>query len=623
MSCASRIIGTLVAAFVVAGSSFPGGEPARPSLLALLGPSAAYAASDISLANIGISGNGVEIAIPSAAITGSSLPEAELRALFATGAGSLPARLGTLSATRIAIPELTVTQHSGGVRQVTTYFDMELHDVVNGVIGSLRSARSAVTATLTDDSGDKVQFTGTSGETSVEKFDTVLLARLFGGDETDGAARDREQPAQPLHGPFSIKDYRVTGNADDATFSMEIAGIDGEGLSVRPGSTSLSELAGLAEAGSGNFDSLSPDGKRKVLAGLAGLLSGLELGETTASGVTVSQTGAHAKEDNYSLRVDTIRTRFIDRKLGFSFEGITFEGNAGKASVRTFAVEDLSFRSTASALAEAARPDPDNPDITLDNARLAPEGGRLRVENVNVDFNIDDADGKQVNDASGRVAFSIASFTSMTDLVPDGDSAQFETVLDGFHALLPATDNDGVNQLRELGYDEVTLSATARGHWTAEGGRLAVEALSLSGKEIGSIDVRARLGQVDRRAFSGDTDLALQALGKATLHDITLTLENKGLFERIVKRQAADASPDDVKQQFAALATIGIPAVIGDSAAARKIASAVARFANSPGKLALTATAREPAGVGIGTIDFGASEPRAILDRFDISTANE
>jgi hypothetical protein len=64
------------------------------------------------------------------------------------------------------------------------------------------------------------------------------------------------------------------------------------------------------------------------------------------------------------------------------------------------------------------------------------------------------------------------------------------------------------------------------------------------------------------------------------------------------------------------MAAIAIPAMLGDSPAAKTIASAVARFVARPGTLSLSATA--PAG-GIGLADVIAlGDPKAVLGKIEV-----
>ncbi|MGV6872444.1 hypothetical protein ACUSIJ_07100 [Pseudochelatococcus sp. B33] len=638
----------LMGAQIVTGPSAPereasGPGPAHAGVLAWLVP-AAQAAEPLRLADIRIGNDAVSVEIPQASVEGSNLTQPELQSLFDDSAQTTPAgrsvaeRLAAFSAALVTIPELTVTVMGGGTTQITRYFDVELRDIASGVIGRATAGRasSSVTAERKDENGDtneEERFSGTIGRIAVEAVDTVFTARLLTGDASGSASGER--PTQPLHGPFTISDYRFTQHAsdenDELTVEVTIDTIAGEGVSARQPRTPLSQLFGMLDATGDDLDDLPPEKLRILLIGFADLLSSFDFGKTTASDVNIRSEGT-ADGVDFTVRIQSIASHYGDQQLGLVFNDIAASSQPkakadGKTepdtvSIGRFAVENLSFGSTITALEEAARSDltgKDGNSALLDGARFAPTGGRLMVADVDVDVDISDEESKQAD----RFAFSIRTFETTTGGNVAGGRSHFETVLTDLHARLPDTDADGLRELRALGYEELTISSVFRGNWDEATNQLAIDTLSLSGVDIGSIAAGARFGNVGRDAYSGDISLILQALEQSSLHDLTLTLEDGGLFERFVKQQSAAGagSEDELRQQYAALASIGIPALIGETPAARKIANAVSRFATAPGKLTLTAKARDPQGVPLSTLDLDAA-PAKLMEHFDITTSN-
>jgi hypothetical protein len=64
-------------------------------------------------------------------------------------------------------------------------------------------------------------------------------------------------------------------------------------------------------------------------------------------------------------------------------------------------------------------------------------------------------------------------------------------------------------------------------------------------------------------------------------------------------------------------AAVGIPVMLGNSAAAKALGQAVARFVAKPGRLSVEARARDAGGLGVA--DFaGAPDPVALLDKVDL-----
>jgi hypothetical protein len=103
-----------------------------------------------------------------------------------------------------------------------------------------------------------------------------------------------------------------------------------------------------------------------------------------------------------------------------------------------------------------------------------------------------------------------------------------------------------------------------------------------------------------------------------------LTLENKGLFERVIASESRKAkkSPEELRREYGMAAAIAVPAMLGNAPAAKTLGQAVARFVAKPGRLTISMTAKDPAGLGIA--DLAATpEPAAILDKLEITATAE
>lgn len=641
----SNVRTTLAGALLLTGAqAFIGPEAGReiPAWLpAWLAPAQAQAQT-AQVANIRIGGDGASIDIPQATIEGANLPAATLQSLFdARADGPLAGRpvaerLAGLSATRITIPELTITLSGEALTQVTRYVDVELRDIVDGVIGRASAQRTSRTETVTlkkDDgtSGTVEVFAGTSGEASLEGLDTAFTARLIEG----GGADAGERPTRRIHGRFAMNDYRFTQrlpldqSADPDLLIVEgtVESAAGEGALGRQTRMPFSEFIAVLEAAQEEFGELPADKQRVLLAGVSDFLSSFDFEPSTATNIAIRTKGL-GEDADFTLTLRSVSGRYLDQRLHFAIDGLAFSGapRAGAAQPNTFSVEriaidDLSFVSTIAALDEAvAAAAKEGGKPAVDGARLAPTGGRLSLADVGVD--IDVSSGGTA--AAERLAFSIKAFETTTGgHVTDG-RAGFETVLTDLHLTLPEkTDTDGLRELRALGYSELTLSSALRGHWEEATGRLTVDTLSLSGIDVGGVAIGALLGGIGKDAYSGDLGLTLAALQKSSLHELQVTLEDGGLFERFVRQQSGQGagSADEIRQQYGALATIGIPALLGDTPTTRKLAAAVSRFATKPGKLTVNAKARDPQGVPVNTLDAGAA-PAELLERFDVTASN-
>ena len=106
----------------------------------------------------------------------------------------------------------------------------------------------------------------------------------------------------------------------------------------------------------------------------------------------------------------------------------------------------------------------------------------------------------------------------------------------------------------------------------------------------------------------------------ATAKALDLTIQNTGLFERFLAAQAKALSlkPEELRQEYVAASQFGVPAMLGNSPAARAIGAAIGQFVTKPGTLTMTARAKNAAGLGF--VDFGlAHTPGAVLDKLDVN----
>ena len=180
--------------------------------------------------------------------------------------------------------------------------------------------------------------------------------------------------------------------------------------------------------------------------------------------------------------------------------------------------------------------------------------------------------------------------------------------------------DDFLRQLSVLGYGEVAGSVAAGIGWNEPGREIVVREMSIEGREMGRATVRAVLGNASPDLFDPDAAIASVAALGLTAKSLEIGLENSGLFERIVARQAVRQrrSPDDVRREYGIAAAMGIPAILGNSPSAKVLAQAVARFVAKPNRLLITARARQPSGFGVS--DFMAGpDPASVMNALEIT----
>jgi hypothetical protein len=157
-----------------------------------------------------------------------------------------------------------------------------------------------------------------------------------------------------------------------------------------------------------------------------------------------------------------------------------------------------------------------------------------------------------------------------------------------------------VKRLAAMGYRDLDLSFASAADWVESADELHVRDLSFRGRDMGGVSVRATLGNLTRDAFDPDQAVAAVALLGATARSVELTVEDKGLAERLFAQEARGRkiSPEEVRREYGVAAAVGVPALLGNSPQAKAVAQAVARFVAKPGRLVIAAKAKDPAGLG-------------------------
>ena len=178
----------------------------------------------------------------------------------------------------------------------------------------------------------------------------------------------------------------------------------------------------------------------------------------------------------------------------------------------------------------------------------------------------------------------------------------------------------GLGSLALYGYRDLDLDVVADTAWNEDTRELSFKELSLSGKDMGRLHLNALLGGIGPEVFDPDAAVSGFAMLSATAKALDLTLENGGLFERFIDAQAKVLSlkPDELRKEYVTASVIGVPVILGNSAAAKAIGAAMGKFVAKPGTLSISAKAKS--GEGLGMVDVStAPTPAAVLDKLEVN----
>ncbi len=543
--------------------------------------------------------------VPRLELTGASLNRDELLKIFdASEGGPLAPRLKRLSAKRLAAPEVVVEQQIGAERQVTRYRDVELRDVVEGRVSSMTAA--GATIEITSPKGGSVS--GMVGRLAISGLDMAEAARIY--EERASAIGE----LKTIYSAFSLDGLYLRSSEGAEIRIQRIAGQD---FLARPTKGSWAEI--IKTLGAVEVDNASPSDRASVVAALAELMDSFSVGLTEVVGVEIRD-----PKDKNQATIRIARMAYAGESAGrpadARMEGVEVLAKNGSARIGSIVFTGFSFRSTIGGLRElAARPIEEADLGTL--RKLMPTIGTVRISGI--DFDVPNE--KSAAPEPENIKFTVKGIEATAENPVNGIPTSVRIGTNGFSFQIPAgTKEDGLRDLVAMGYSRLDLSWLIALTWSEPGNELLVREVSLSSADMGSLSLRGVLGGVTRDVFNTDSAVAMVALLGATVKSADLTVENRGLFEKVLAREAArqKKSADDLRREYGMAAAVAVPALLGNSAQAKAIGQAVARFVAKPVKLAISAKTKDPAGLGLG--DFVAlDQPSALLQKLDVTVQGE
>lgn len=566
---------------------------------ALIG-SAKAQSGDVVLENLQLTLGNISYRAPRAEFRGTTLSRDELARLFDANAPEPAAeRVRKLDAASIVIPEIISEVTTGQGRQVTTYRDTTFSKISAGRIASVSSRGGTISAT-----DGKGSLSGSFDEFRLEDLDVGLAVTLF------VAKGEPTSPLQRVYGGFSLDGLTMTDASGVTTRVGRIAGRD---LSARPTSAGWVETFNTFAA-QPDLKDAPPEVRKRALAGLVELFDAFAIGGVEATDIAF-QGGEGSGRISRIAFVGAGGPRGSEIRV----DGVDAGSAENRVRVSSLSLGGLSFKPFLETMLEFG----DNPKAPPNPAalrRLIPSNASFSMTGLEIDVAGDKGAKKPqpMKVAMGRFEFSAEK---PVENIPSDIRIGFRNI--AFN-IPPNPDNDGLQQIAGLGYDRVNASFAISLGWTEAGQELAIREVSVEGQDMGLAVFRAVLGNVSRDLFNPDTAVASVAALGATAKSAEITIDNRGLFERLIAREAQKQkrSPEDIRREYGMAAAVGIPAVLGNSPAAKTLAQAVAKFVAKPGRLIVRARARQATGFGFA--DFASSpDPASVLNSLEITATAE
>ncbi|MDP3407283.1 hypothetical protein [Bosea sp. (in: a-proteobacteria)] len=601
--------------------------------LALVQP---VAAADFQLDNVRLDFGAVVISAPRLMVKGSSLEREAFRALLDTRSSeSAVARIDRLNASEITAPELVFEHSLGQQKQATTYRDVRFSAIRDGVVGRGEAAGG----TLSGENPQSGKITGTLQRMGFEGLDLRQTARVM----TERATPGGNEPARPLVRRFEQDGYTVDmgaagqvslgkmigrdfgarvgeeplGEVFNRAMSLaaEVAASETKPGSTRPGST---------RPGAARPNPTTGDAEKRMGEALLALYDRIDYGsgdirDMTMTVVDPTPAGRPGVKPE-PVTVKIARIAYGDdaaAKSGFSVEGLQFAGGGAKGLIDSISYSGFSYGPVIKALREdLARPSAGAD--AFDWRRYIPTLGTMRLAGLSVD-------APPMLPGGQPIKIGLGTFELKAGEQLNGIPTSLVVTVDKLLApISEGTGNPAARDLIAMGIRSLDLSAKIDLAWEAARNELAIRQIAFGGAGLARLEASATLGNVTKDLFSNDMALAQVAALGATARGLTAKLENFGLVEKLIANEARKAGrrPDEMRQQFAMIASLGLASILGPSDAAKTLTAAVSRFAAKPGTLTLDARAKSASGLGLADV-ITITDPTELLDKIDLKADSQ
>ncbi|MFN3672481.1 MAG: hypothetical protein ACK4VM_11295 [Bosea sp. (in: a-proteobacteria)] len=581
-------------------------------------------AADFQIENVRLGLGAITVSAPRIEVKGSTLEREAFRAALDGSSGeSAVIRMGKLDASEILIPELLFEQTVGPQKQTTTYRGLRFQAVGGGKVGRGEAASGALAAS----GAPTGPIAGTFQATRFEGLDIRHAARVL----TESARPGTPETMQPLFARFEQDGYALDmGEAGKISLGKTIGRDFSAKVGEEPLYTLFNRLMELAAEQDKTGAAGKPDAAKAAEAQRLGLamLSVYESisygsGESRDLSIAVSAPPKPgARPEPVSISIARIAYGAdAPGGAGFGLEGFAFAGGGAKGSIASISHVGFSLTSVIAELkAMLAKPDADLE--ALDFRRFIPALGTTRMTGLDV-LAPQEALPGQAKLPPVKLGLDLFEFRAGEPL--NGVPTSLGLSVEGLKApVVAGPNNPAAKDLLAMGYKLLNLSAKLDLAWDQAKSELGIRSLSLGGADMATFEAKGTLGNVTKDLFSQDLALAQVAALGATARSVEARLQNFGLFEKLVENEARKArrKPEDMRREYAMIASLGLAAMLGPSDAAKTLTSAIARFVAKPGTL--TVQARAKAGGGLGLADvITLTDPTEIFDKIDLQANAE
>ncbi|MGL5448595.1 MAG: hypothetical protein ACRDBL_14905 [Rhabdaerophilum sp.] len=547
-------------------------------------------------------------------ITNSSLPAGEIEALLKGGSPAAMAEtLAKFNADDFSIGSLEVESTIEDQKSTTIYETISGKSIVSGVIGRIEVASIRQKGVVPDAADKPIAYEMNAGVTSIEALDFVTGLRWFIDSDPAGNA-----PLKPVHGTYIVEKTEFSGQ----NFKVEIGRTAMGATRVKPPRRAMSEMWPNLEALMKQSKADTPEFSFGALADLLDVYSSFELGDIQVgpiSGSGKTDAGLEGAFKSGGMRlIGGSKASAVMEPLDVSFTngnvklgGMSWQGDfyklifvlLGKTMLES---EDIKTQPEA------------------DVARLKAELARHTVPDIGFKVSTLDVDVPNTGKQGERVKFSLGEFESRNAAFVGMSPTDIGFKVVNFRMPIPADSKDkSLQMLRALGIETLDASFNLDGIWDEAKSTVTFKDISSSVEKFGALAMSFDLGNVPKSLFENPVENWSQVLLGGTATRASLSLGNRGGFEKLLENLAAEQgkTAERLRLEVSTMAPALLAAFFASHPDAVNVTEAVGGFLRGLNEFSLKARAEGADGLRLLELAGAGSNPAALIRklRFEAS----
>jgi len=548
----------------------------------------------------------VLLSIPGIETVGSNVDDAILMDILNGAIAENAEALAGLTAQSITIPEISVetltTIGETTRKTVTTLNNLVLTDIRDGIAASL----SLDGITLDAEERGHAEF----GVLSATEINIRAMLGVYGLVETG------QTGFQTLTGQYSF----AGGHLFAENISCEIGALSVGEVRMRPLETPFLELIALGEAMEAQGGDPSPALMGKAMRAIADILTAFETAPATYDGISCS--GQDKQNRAMSFTIDGI-------EMGASTPGhspvvsmagfdITVEDD-GQVRMGNATMKSIDYSHMIETIASAPE--------QIDEAWLEAHAEQLMPSISGFSFSDMAIDIPDPDDEESRIKASIGSFDLSLGVYVNAIPSDVSTRATNIVVDLPAgSDEEFITQLRAAGITTIDAGFALDATWDSTENIIDIKEFSVTGVNLGTVAIAARLTNATEALFNIDPDIALMASMGLGISALNLDIADSGLMDIALTRMAAEQNSDaaTLRTVYGGIAQGLVISTLAGAAEAQNIGTAIHDFiSGKASRLNIDLKAKDPAGLGITDFMEAEDNPASLVGKVDLKASAE